>query len=158
MRVQLFQRLAIRSALAKQFKVILHPAHFEDPSKKLMTMSLDAGQLNSELEDGVLFQVNEIAVHNSCGIQVEPGYDFQWIAKIPKHAVDKSPHGNFNPADHYYAIRRYHGGGRVIIAGNSGLAGDDGCTMPAPGTILYANNLLFLLNCFKELARITPAF
>jgi hypothetical protein len=43
---------------------------------------------------------------------------------------------------------------RVIVAGNSGLAGDDGCTIPAPGTIRYGNNLSFLLNCFKYLAKL----
>jgi hypothetical protein len=143
--------------LADAFKVVLHPAYFHTKDT-LMTMNMDAGQLNSEHQHGVLFQVKEIAVHNSCGIQVKAGVDFQWIAKFPKHTVDGSPDSNYKPADHYYAIRLYHNNGRVIIAGNSGLAGDDGSTIPAHGTILYANNLLFLLNCFKELAGLKPTF
>lgn len=149
--------------LAKHLKVILNPAHFVRVGDTLMTMSMESGLLNAAHQHGVLFQVKEIAVHNSCGIQLEAGVSFDWIAKIPKDAVDNSPREspskpNFKPDHQYYAIRMYHGNGRVIVAGNSGLAGDDGSTIPAHGTILYANNLLFLLNCFKELAGITPGF
>jgi hypothetical protein len=148
--------------LAKAFGVIINPAHFNDgKGNTLMTMNTKNDSLNSGLN--ILFQVTEIAVHNSCGIQGTRGTPWEWIAKIPNDAIDNSGHiPKFKPYDkktkaqQHYAIRLKES--KVIVAGNSGLAGDDGCTIPAPGTILYGNNLLFLLNCFKWLGGIKPKF
>ena len=148
--------------LAQAFNVVIQPAHFKGPGK-LMSMTL-ANSLNNALTSAdVLFQVKEIAVHNSCAISPGPKLTFTSIAKIPPTAVDQNtgPGGtNLKPADQYYAIKLPwgSGSGQVIVAGNSGQAGDDGCINPSPGTIAYTNNLLFLLNCFKVLAGITPKF
>ena len=147
--------------LAQEFNVVIKPARFHVPGVTLMSMTL-ANSLNSALSaSSVLFQVSEIAVHNSCAIRRSSGHPFTSIATIPSSAVDENngPGGtNLSPANHHYAIMFQSGSGRVIVAGNSGLAGDDGCTDPSPGTIAYANNLLFLLNCFKVLAGFTPSF
>jgi hypothetical protein len=143
--------------LANAFNVVIKPAHFAPPAPaKLLSMTA-ANSLNGALSDGVLFQVSEIASHNSCAIHGGAGLTFTSIAKIPSNAVDTSGN-NMSPNNQHFAIRLHHGSGKVIVAGNSGIAGDDGCTNPAPGTIVYANNLLFLVNCFKELGGITPGF
>lgn len=156
--------------LAKAFGVVINPAHFTVPKASVepnglqdTLMSITGDSLNSEPSNSVLFQVKEIAVHNSCGIQGEKSIPWTSIAKIPKDAIDHSGYGflSNDPTKNeqqHYAIRLDYGSGKVIVAGNSGLAGDDGCTIPAPGTILYGNNLLFLLNCFKHLAGMKPGF
>jgi hypothetical protein len=146
--------------LAQAFNVVIQAAHFQVPGATLMSMTL-ANSLNATLSTGVLFQVSEIATHNSCAISGGKGLAFTSIARIPSTAVDKNtgPGGtNLPPAHQHYAITFDFGKGRVIVAGNSGIAGDDGCTDPAPGAIAYANNLLFLINCFKVLAGFTPTF
>ena len=150
--------------LAQEFNVVIKPAHFQVPGATLMSMT-PTNSLNAALSSGVLFHVKEIAAHNSCAISVDPAFTFTPIATIPSTAVDKNtgPNGtSLSPAGQHYAIMLTGGSavgqGRVIVAGNSGMAGDDGCTDPAPGTIAYANNLLFLINCFKVLAGFTPTF
>jgi hypothetical protein len=156
--------------LANAFGVVIRPAHFTVPKVAAepnglqnTLMSITGDSLNSDLSDGVLFQVKEIAVHNACGIQGEKGVTWTSIAKIPKEAVDHSGYGilandSATNEQQHYAITLNYGSGKVIVGANSGLAGDDGCTIPAPGTILYANNLLFLLNCFKYLAGLKLGF
>lgn len=156
--------------LAKAFGIVIKPAHFTVPKVSAepnglqdTLMSITGDSLNTEPSNSVLFQVKEIAVHNSCGIQGEKGIPWTSIAKIPKDAIDHSGYGVLangpkkNEHQHY-AIRLDHGSGKVIVAGNSGLAGDDGCTNPSAGTILYGNNLLFLLNCFKYLGGMKLGF
>jgi hypothetical protein len=145
--------------LAAAFHLVLNPAHFNDPKNALMSMTTELN--HKDFKRSILFQVTTIAVHNSCGIQGEVHFPWTSIAKIPDDAVDSSEHHpkyqSHDPStgeQQHFAITRTWGSGRVIVAGNSGLAGDDGCTIPAPGTILYGNNLLFLLNCFKYLAGI----
>jgi len=143
--------------LANAFNVVIKPAHFTPPPPAKLLSMTSANSLNGALSNGVLFQVSEIASHNSCAIHGGPGLTFSSIARIPSNADDKSAN-NISPNNQHYAITLNHGSGKVIVVGNSGMAGDDGCTNPAPGTIVYANNLLFLLNCFKVLAGIAPGF
>ena len=148
--------------LAEAFGVVINPAHFNDKDgNTLLQMTNENNSLNPGLESGILFQVSKIAVHNSCGIQGKKSTPWTSIAKIPDDAKDNSgykikSHDPKANQQQHYAIRLDNS--RVIVAGNSGLAGDDGCTIPAPGTILYGNNLLFLLNCFKYLGGIPLGF
>ena len=46
------------------------------------------------------------------------------------------------------------GQGAVIVAGNSGIAGDLGNNDPAPGMVASGNNLMFLLNCISYLGNL----
>jgi hypothetical protein len=145
--------------LAQAFNVVIQAAHFQVPGATLMSMTL-AYSLNATLSAGVLFQVTEIATHNSCASAAARAR-VHVNRQGPSTAVDKNtgPGGtNLPPAHQHHAITFGFGKGRVIVAGNSGIAGDDGCTDPSPGVIAYANNLLFLINCFKVLASFTPTF
>jgi hypothetical protein len=119
--------------LAARFGVTIVPAGFTGDGDLVMTPA----------ESPVSQNVSTIVAHNSCGIQAKDGVT---IAALPAGVVDRSGH-DYNPADYVYATTVEKGFGSVIVAGNSGIAGDLGNDQPAQGTITLGNNLQFLLNC-----------
>lgn len=132
-------------ALASQLGVTITPAFFTSSG----TLPLSGGDLNTSLS--LLSGVGEILVHNSSGISCAG--TFQSIARIPS-TVNDSGIGHVSNVNQHYALTLNHGSGRVIVGGNSGLSGDDGTSNPAAGLIPFANNLLFLINCLKYLAKL----
>ncbi len=84
--------------------------------------------------------VKSIVPHNSCGVSTKDAADF--VAHVPSDATPP-PHGE------NYAVRR----GKVIVAGNSGIAGSPGTNYPAAGMIDEGDNKQFLLDCFRCTAK-----
>jgi len=94
--------------------------------------------------------VDHVVAHNCCGIGKT---DATVILSIPGTARDGSGHG-YKPDDYAFCVLKEWSGGRVIVAGNSGTAGDRGNKWPANGMIPAGNNLDFYLNCLAYLGRV----
>jgi hypothetical protein len=122
--------------LAARFGVTIVPAGFTGEGPLVMTPAEGAPAPIKQ-------NVSTIVAHNSCGVQAKDGVT---IAALPAGVVDRSGH-DYNPADYVYATTVEKGFGSVIVAGNSGIAGDLGNDRPAEGTITLGSNLQFLLNC-----------
>ncbi|HVZ38131.1 MAG TPA: hypothetical protein VHI13_02560 [Candidatus Kapabacteria bacterium] len=85
---------------------------------------------------------------DSCGIGAPNG---EVILPIPLDCYDAGGN-NYNPADYAFAVASAYGSGNVIVAGHSGIAGDDnGVTCASPGEIGCGSNLTFLMNCIGYL-------
>ena len=139
--------------LAAKFGVTLDPVFISNPTRhnvavNSMFMS-GITSLNSALSDSILFQVETLVAHDSCGI--EPPASFTPIATFPPTAVVGPD--NTLPSSPYFAIAVECGKGTVIIAGNSGMVCDNGNNVPSCGLVPYGNNLMFFLNCLRFLGQ-----
>ncbi|HEY8021448.1 MAG TPA: hypothetical protein VIH93_10120 [Thermoanaerobaculia bacterium] len=132
--------------LAAAFGVNMQAAFFHIQNNPLMVMPVSASVAPSP----VLYQVDKVIAHDSCALSTTAGTAFTPLVPIPPAAVDGSPL-HLSPQGQFFAIAFGYGSGRVIVAGNSGMFGDDGSTYPAPGLMPYGNNLMFMLNALKYL-------
>jgi hypothetical protein len=117
--------------LAAKFHITIKPDAFNGPGGVLTMSGNDLNPAQTCVLDGV----TSIVPHNSCGVSTKDAADF--IAHVPADATPPPNGAN-------YAVRR----GRVIVAGNSGIAGSPGTSFPAPGMFDEGDNKQFLLNCF----------
>jgi hypothetical protein len=95
--------------------------------------------------------VAQLVANNSCGIAADGA---TVIAPIPPGATDRSGNG-YSPADYAFSLLKPWGDGSVIVAGNSGTAGDRGNRWPSNGKIPDGNNLCFYLNCLAYLGGVS---
>jgi hypothetical protein len=136
--------------LAAQFGVTINPAAYQSPEGRTLTMSgIDLNPAQSDILRGV----TSIVPHNSCAVSTGDPADF--IAHIPANAKNSSPIFKNGPAGESYAVTA--GSGRIIVGGNSGIAGSEGTNYPASGLIDAGGNKQFLLNALRVAgARGTP--
>ncbi len=137
--------------LAKAFGITMAPAHFRSPGHAL---DLSGACLSSApaIAKTILADVSAVMVHNCCAIT--PGSVGTPIVSLPEGVRNISPTNSDSPEGKVYALALNHGQGRVIIAGNSGIAGNSNSTYPAMGMIDTADNKTFLLNCLAYLGKL----
>jgi hypothetical protein len=137
--------------LAQQFGIKIVPAFFSLPTSGLTEMVMSPP---SPLQlppppppPRKLGALSNLQAWDSCGIAPGAG---RVIYPLPSNAVDSSGN-NYKPADYAFAVSYPHGSGNVIVAGHSGIAGDNGTGWPSPGEIASGCNLTFLLNSIRYL-------
>ncbi len=138
--------------LAAAFGFTIAPATFQSSSGPLV---MSGASLSPDPRVApILSGVTSIEVHNCCSITPAVGTVILAapIAFLPSGVTNVSPINHESPSGKAYAWALNHGAGRVIIAGNSGLAGDTGSPFPAAGLIDAASNKQFLLNCLAWIA------
>jgi hypothetical protein len=147
-------------ALAIRFGVTLSPIFISNPTRQHVAVNpmfmSGIASLNSALSGDILFEVETLVSHDSCGIV--PPASFTSIATFPPTAVVSS---GTPPPSPFFAIAVACGSGNVIIVGNSGIVCDNGNTTPSCGLVPYGNNLMFFLNCLRFLnqqAQPVPGF
>jgi hypothetical protein len=134
--------------LAARFGVSINPAAYQSPNPPLTMSGTDLG--TGPAVQPILDGVTSIVVHNSCAVSMADPQ--QSIAIIPPNAFNTSPTFPEGPAGQNYAVLgKPNGRGRLIVAGNSGLAGDPESSYPAPGLIDVGSNKQFLLNAMRFL-------
>ena len=138
------------TALAARFGITLHNVIIT--TDNFMKMSGD--RLNTAaFGDSLLFAVDSLAAHDSCGISFSSPTiptGAYWLVKFPAGAT----YGGTTPVpdDWFYSVITAWGAGKVIVVGNSGTVGDSGGTpWPSCGMVAYGNNLMFALNCLRIL-------
>ncbi len=133
------------AVLASKFGISIVPAAF-----------MGAGALSIRPAAGaparIVSGVTQLTANNSCGIAADGS---TVIAPIPPGATDRSGNG-YSPADYAFSLLKPWNDGSVIVAGNSGTAGDRGNNWPSNGKIPDGNNLHFYLNCLAYLGGASP--
>jgi hypothetical protein len=161
--------------LAAAFGVAIEPAMFVNPNG-LIVMS--GSCLNSAFSANILDNVTSIVVHDCCAIfPFDQGAGFVPVVSLPDGLNNVSPINNVPPADAngntlaYALCNPNYGSGKVIIAGNAGIAGNSDHPYPSqglfytsppsvqlmpytspPSYLPTAQNDVFLLNCLEYLA------
>lgn len=131
--------------LAREFGITIVPAAFANPGSQRADPLVMVPAEGAPRE--IVHDVSTLVSHNSCGIERD---GVTVVAGIPATAKDTS--GNrYDPADYAFCVTKPWGKGAVIVAGNSGTAGDWGNRYPAPGMITNGNNLRWYLNCLAYL-------
>jgi hypothetical protein len=134
--------------LAAQFGVSVNPAAYQSPNPPLTMTAPDFG--SSPAARAILEGVESIVVHNSCAVSMADPQTS--IAIIPPNAFNTSPtYPNGPEGENYALLGNAPGCGRLIVCGNSGLAGDPTSNFPARGLINEGSNLQFLLNAIRHL-------
>lgn len=153
------------TTLAAAFGIALTPACFQYHTRRTILMNgsqLNTAAFGSTILDGV-GGAGGIEVHNCCGLSMTPLTGFsptnlQAIATLPSGLINHSPINNQSPKGMVYALTFSYQPGQVIIAGNSGLAGNSQSTYPAPGLIDCHGNEIFLLNCLAYVGGIASGY
>jgi hypothetical protein len=126
--------------LAAQFGVLINPAAYILPGGPL-TMS------GPDLSPSVILEgVTSIVPHNSCAVSGDAASP---LVKIPSNAENLSTTFPNGPAGQSYAVVAAPHCGQIIVAGNSGIAGDPDSGYPAAGMIDAGSNKRFLINSLK---------
>lgn len=127
--------------LAGRLGVDIQPAAYLSPNAPL---TMDGADLNPALQYSILSGVTSVVPNNSCAVSGGS----QWIVNIPATAENPSTAFPGGPAGQSYAVVSVRSDrGPVIVAGNSGIAGDKDSGYPNRGMIDEGSNKQFLLNC-----------
>ena len=134
--------------LAAKLGVTIEPASFMLKGANLMPMTLST---DPAITSTILKGVSAVVAHNSCAIAAMKGTPATVVASIPSNAFNDNPKSKLTPPGWNYAITLTHGKGKVIVAGNSGIAGNTDSQYPAPGLIATPDNQQFQINCLSYL-------
>ncbi|HXO28868.1 MAG TPA: hypothetical protein VOA80_16070 [Thermoanaerobaculia bacterium] len=131
--------------LAAQFGVTINPAAYQ-MRKGPLTMTLKNFDPNPNVRANLLSGVDSIKPHNSCAISAAGCVP---LSAIPDDAVNVSPTFPDGPAGQAFALVVAPNCGQIIVAGNSGIAGDADSDYPAKGMIEAGSNLRFLIDALN---------
>jgi hypothetical protein len=134
--------------LAAQFGVAINPAAYQMPGRPRPPLTMSGPNLspNPNPQKNILEGVTSIVPHNSCAVSAPLASP---LATIPPEAENTSPTYPNGPAGQSYALVVAPNRGQIIVAGNSGIAGDPDSDYPAKGMIDAGSNLQFLLNALN---------
>lgn len=136
--------------------VTIEPAWFAKPEVKDSFPDVEPEDLQSEhpIIRGAkgAEPIRRLRIGMCCALTSPPGAEP--LVRLPANLIDWRD--GRDPKDHCFALAmdRFNGGdGRVVVTARSGFLGSSGTTIPGPGLIQEADNLQFVLNSVRWLAR-----
>jgi hypothetical protein len=128
--------------IARIFGVKLLDACFRAASGRGPMVVDDTGlAVHAILQDGRGRRVVEsVSVNNGCGI--DRGSEGTPVLLLPENAVDMGPN-SLSPHGHAFCWASESGGGRVVVTGDSGFAGEPDLPASGPGLFDRGDNKAF---------------